>query len=450
MRLVRLFLVLLFARASAQAAALDAIASADRLERSLLVAAVLERNPSIEAARQAWRAAAEVPARASALDDPMVSYAIAPLSVGSAAVDFGQELEVAQPLPYPGKRRLRGGVAAAEAEALLADLGELRSELARRASILHADYVLVHEALRINAEHVELLESLLRVATDRYVAGLASQQDPLQAESELAHLLHDEVVLRSERAVLATRINTLLRRPPDAALPPPEVSSPDIEASGEAGLHLDADLADSPGHEDEALASRPELRAREASTRARQAELELARLSRRPDFAVISSYSSMWSDGEHRFMAGGSVTLPIRRSRVRAEVAEAEARLARALSERAAMEDQVRGEVHESAERLRESHQVLDLYASRLLPVARDLVEAALAGFRAGKNDFLALIEAERNLRRVELDRERALAYLARNRVELERALGRGGEPADAASANETTSERSEPSGEEP
>ncbi|HVR28984.1 MAG TPA: TolC family protein, partial [Thermoanaerobaculia bacterium] len=131
----------------------DVIRSAERLERSVLVAAVLERNPSIEAARQAWRAAVERPAQAAALDDPMVSYGLAPLSIGSAAVRFGQELEVAQPLPYRGKRRLRGSIAAAEAEGLLAGLGELRLELARRAAILHADYVLVHEALRINAEH---------------------------------------------------------------------------------------------------------------------------------------------------------------------------------------------------------------------------------------------------------------------------------------------------------
>ncbi|HVR27899.1 MAG TPA: TolC family protein, partial [Thermoanaerobaculia bacterium] len=348
-----------------------------------------------------------------------------------------------------------GSIAAAEAEGLLAGLGELRLELARRAAILHADYVLVHEALRINAEHADLLQDLLRVATDRYVAGLASQQDPLHAESELAHRMHDDVVLRTERAVVASRINSLLHRPPDAVLPPPAAEEPAL-AESELGvgsaLHGAAQAEVAPigaaEHEQEALASRPELRAREASTRAREAELELARLSGRPDFGVMSSYSSMWAEREHRYMVGGSVSLPIRRSRVRAGIAEAEARLAQARSERTAMEDEVRREVRESMERLRESHHVLELYESRLRPVARDRVDAALAGFQASKNDFLALIEAERNLRDVELGYQRARAGLAREQVELERALGRG--VAAAETSNETASGRSEASGDEP
>lgn len=398
---------------SAQVAAPDSLADAAELDRAGLVAAVLERNPSLVAARQALRAAALRPIQVSALDDLMVSYGVAPRSIG-ADVDFGQELEVGQRLPYPGKRRLRAKAAAADADAAGADADSLALELASRAVMLFDDYYLIERAREINAEHVALVDDLKQVATARYAAGLASQQDPLQAESELAHLIHDGIELRSERQVVRSAINALLHRGPDAPLAePPRELEPPAAPAGEALL------------EAEALGSRPELKAGAAAVLSREAELELARLTGRPDFGVMAAYNSMWSDGEHRLMVGGSVSVPVWRARVRAGVAEAEARLQQARSELAALEDEVRHEVRQASERRREAHHILELFRSRLLPPALDQVQAALAGFTTGTNDFLALIEAERNLRRVKLDYHETLAKLDREQALLELAVGR-------------------------
>jgi outer membrane protein TolC len=65
------------------------------------------------------------------------------------------------------------------------------------------------------------------------------------------------------------------------------------------------------------------------------------------------------------------------------------------------------------------------LFEERLVPVARDQVDAARAGFIASRNDFVAVISAEKNLRSVELDYQMARATFDRRRAELDRALGR-------------------------
>jgi outer membrane protein TolC len=80
--------------------------------------------------------------------------------------------------------------------------------------------------------------------------------------------------------------------------------------------------------------------------------------------------------------------------------------------------------VETAAERLSEAHHLLGIVASRLLPAARDRVVAARAGFAAGRNDFDALIEAERSLRDAELEHEEALAEVSRRHAELSRATG--------------------------
>lgn len=388
------------------------------LDREELIAAVLARNPGVEAARQAWRAAREQLPQARSLDDPMAGYSLAPLSIGSNDVDFGHELRLSQRLPYPGTLRLRGDVVTAEAAAAEQRIEVVRQQLAELASGLFDRYWLTARSLEITAVHRRLLEDFQRVATSRYATGLAPQQAPIQAEVEAAHLLHREVVLRSEQRTVAARINALLRRDPGAPLPPPpaELGRPAPPEPPEARAA--------------AAAGRPEVRAQRAEIEARRAGVDLEKLGFYPGFEVMTSYSSMWNMTEHRWMVGVGVNLPVRRQRIRAAVAEAEARLAADESELARLEDEVREAVEVAALALDEALHVVHLYENRVLPAARDQVAAARAGFETGANTMLALIDAERSLRTAELDVHQAVAEAFSRRAELDRALGRTPSPA--------------------
>ena len=403
------------AAASAQAEA-EPVLPGPRLERDALVQAVLDRNPTLQAARHAWQAAFERIPQATSLDDPTLSYSFAPLSVASGDARYGQVARLAQRLPFPGTLRLRGEVACAEAEAARYGVDAARLSLAYIAALLFADYYYVERSVEINEEHVSLLEGFKRIATARYAAGVAAQQDPLQAEVELAHLIHRRVVLAADHDVLVAQINALLHRRPEAPLPPAPAT---LRRPGPGG---DADPA---ALQEEAVRRRPELGAAAAEIEAREAAVDLRELGFRPGFEVMSSYNSMWGTGDHRWMVGLGIRLPLRRSRIRASVAEAEARLDQARSERERLEDEVRSEAQQAHARIGEARHVVELHVSRLLPAARDQVQAALSGFRAGRNSFLAVIEAERNQRTTRLGLEAALADHDRARARLDRALGR-------------------------
>jgi outer membrane protein TolC len=384
------------------------------LERQSLVSAVLQRNPNLEAMRQAWQAAQQREPQARALEDPMLSYGLAPLSIGSDRVNLGQEVRLSQRFPYPGTLRLRGEVARAEADEAGQAVEAERLRLALTAAQLFDDYALLDRALEINEQHVQLVAEFQRVATGRYAAGLVPQQDPLQAEVESAHLARRQIVLRTNRDVVKAQINALLHRAPDAPLPTPAaLAVPTGELPELAAL------------ETEAVARRPEVAQREAAVRAREAEVGLKKLEGRPAFEAMASYNSMWMDGQHRLMVGVGVNLPVWRKRVRAGVAEAEARLAQARSERTAAEDEVRSGLRQAYDRLQELRRSLDLYESRLLPATRDQVRAALAAFETGQTSFLSVIEAERNQRTAEMDFAEVLRDHARARAELDRAAGR-------------------------
>jgi outer membrane protein TolC len=123
-------------------------------------------------------------------------------------------------------------------------------------------------------------------------------------------------------------------------------------------------------------------------------------------------------------MVGVSVNIPIYLGKRRAAVDEAQASALRATLEQKALEDDIRVEVEKARQRLIEAMHVVHLHRTRLIPAARDQVAAARAGFETGRNSFLAVIEAEKNLRSVELRVEGALAAVQRREAELQRALG--------------------------
>lgn len=409
--LVLICLALQAIPAAAQEA--DLFSGTTVLERDALLAAVAARNPDLQAARQAWEAAQARAPQERALDNPMVLYGLAPLSVASDEVPFGHSIEVRQPLPWPGRRQARGAVAEAEAEAALQDSRELLLQLTAEASRMYDDWYLVHRALEVNDQHRGLLETFRDVAAARYAAGLAPQQDPIQAEVEAAKLLQEREDLEAERRVTRARLNALLHRRPELELPPPPARLPEPAPLDRAPADL----------QEAAVTARPELAGLDAMIRVREAGRALARLEDRPDLEVMGSYNSMWMDAEHRWMAGVAVGLPLRKEKIAAARTEAETRLAAARTEREAAETRIRAEVQEAADRYAAALRQLALHRDRVLPATRDQIRAARAGFESG-GSFLALIEAERNLRDAELREHTILTEIWRRRAALERAVG--------------------------
>lgn len=386
------------------------------LERGAYVRSVLRRNPSLESARQGWRAAIARIRGAAALDDPAVSMNVAPLSIGSSTARFGWDATVSQRVPWPGKLGLDEAVARAEADAARSDFEATRRELALTASLLFDDYFALVWSIEINQHHVALMRSMQAAATAQYESGRGSAQDPLQAEFELTHMEHDTVILASQRDVTVAQMNELLHRAPEAPLPPPprELSVPASPDAGTTG-RLEA----------EAVEHRPDVVAARAHVRAEQARAARGSRESFPDFTISTSYSSMWDLPEHRWMVGLGVNLPVQTGRRGAMVDEADAMRARYEAEVARLTDAARTQVVVAAKRLEEAGHVLVLMDQHLLPVARDEVDAARAAFVSSHAPFVAVVDAEKNLRGVELDRQTALADCDRRRAELDRALGR-------------------------
>ncbi len=292
----------------------DPLAGQSELSAESLVTEVELRNPSLEAASAAWRAAAERYPQAISLDDPMFGFALSPGGVGRED-NGGWMVEASQKIPWSGKRALRGNAASAEADAAQADVGEARLMLDEAAKMALADYYAAVREEEVNRTTATLLKQFRQIAKSKYEVNQATEQDVFQADVELADLESRRGELLRDRQVAAARINTLLHREVDYPLPPPpsQVETadalPGVEALRQAALQC-----------------RPDLAALLARVRMEEANLELANREYWPDLEVMAKYDA-FMPVDIRPEVGLNINVPLRQQRRDAAAAEAAAKL---------------------------------------------------------------------------------------------------------------------------
>lgn len=390
------------------------VTNRDRLTLDELVAEVHERNPSLQAMYAAWEAASQKYPQVIALDDPTLMYMVAPQSYASSSpTPNSWAIQVSQKFPGPGKRGWRGEMAAWESHAAGWDAETTQRQLTAATKLAYFDFVLVYEQLRLNNASLKLLQEVHDLAKAKFENSLAPQQDLLQAEVELSGRKLREVELEQMRRVAAGRINTLLHRPVDAALPPP--------------AKQDDDRIDLPPVDDLtriALEQHPDLAAKAARLASEQAAVELAAKEFWPDVELFVRHDTFWFDREQRTSLGFSLNLPVQRERRRAAVSEAVARVNQKCHELQSQTDQVRFEVQSAVAKLNESQQSLEIYRQQILDSAERNVSAARAAYEANTAGLLPLVEAQRQLIDFREKEAAAAAESHRRWAELERVVG--------------------------
>src|SRR5581483_3525616 len=98
------------------------VRAAEPIKLNDLIREALARSPEVLAAQKKYQAARQRPSQESSLPDPMLSVGYASNGGPLPGQGLGTQptsnigLMVSQEIPYPGKRKLRGDIAAKEAD----------------------------------------------------------------------------------------------------------------------------------------------------------------------------------------------------------------------------------------------------------------------------------------------------------------------------------------------
>jgi outer membrane protein TolC len=359
----------------------------------MLVAEALENNPEIRAALREREAAAQRVSPAEALDDPVLEAGV--INAPLASSPFNREdmtmkmIGLSQRLPFPGKRGLRGAIAARDAESISHGYQETVNRVIRDIKIAYFDLGLTLERIRLIEKNKLIVEDLLHLAVDHYQAGMGSQADALKAQTQVSRILDELLKLARERPVVEAELVRTLGRGANAAVPVPE--PPQLQAE-----HLDLESL-----RDIALAQRPQLLALQSMVEGNKKALELARKNYYPDFDLRLAYGQRDNmlDGSRRpdmVTLTVAVNLPVwRENKLAPRVAEAAARRDQAQSMFEAQRNEVAASLRQQMAIAEQSLKSAHLYQTTILPQARLTVESALSAYRVNRVDFLTLLDSQ-------------------------------------------------------
>src|SRR5262249_54453374 len=145
----------------------------------------------IRAAHERATAAAAVPGRVRALDDPTFSYEVwnAPNPVRVDRAD-NNIVRLSQKVPFPGKRALAGEVAAREADMARSEGTGVELDVAAAVKRGYYELWAAHQLRDVYGRERGLVERFARIAEQKYGVGEVAQSDVLRAQVELTHFIN--------------------------------------------------------------------------------------------------------------------------------------------------------------------------------------------------------------------------------------------------------------------
>jgi outer membrane protein, heavy metal efflux system len=356
---------------------------------SALLEEASQSNPDILAARQAWRAATQVPSQVSTLPDPQVT--VQHLSVGSprpfagysnsdfAYIGFG----VSQDLPYPGKLKLKGEAAGRDAAISRQKLESVRRSVLQRVKEAYFQLASVQELLNVLDRNDKLLEQIEKIADARYRVGQGNQQDVLKAQIERTKLLRQTTQERAMADTQQALLRKLLNRGPGSVAITAESMVETPVNSGVEDLLANIRTAN------------PDVAGQKEVINRQSLQVEMARKDRYPDFSVQYMWQHTAEQFRDYYMASFSARIPIYRSRkLNPEMTQAVEELNMSTREYESQVQSAFFDVRSQYIAAQTASEILKIYREGLIPQALASYQSGLVAYQSGRLDFETLVAA--------------------------------------------------------
>jgi outer membrane protein TolC len=347
-------------------------------------------QPRVEAAYYDWLASIERITQARSFPDPQLAFQ---MDIQRVVTSIMPGLMGA--FPWPDKLRVGANVASAESQSKYFAFQSAVLDSAFAVKRVSFQLRLLQEKIRVNRETLKLLNGLEELARSQNEVGKVTLQDVLRAQIEQDRLTNEIANLEDSRAPLIAQFKAALGMRSDEPDPP----VPARWESTPVDLTSDKILA-------AAVAQNNRLKSLEAEVRAAETSINLARQSRLPDFSLGFMADVKMNPTLYRFPGNpGTMSFPIWRDKIAAQIAEAQANKHSAEARLSAEQIGLTADFADRSFRYREATRNFELLEKHLLPKARQSVEVARSGYLGGQIDFFNLTDAERTLLGFELDK---------------------------------------------
>lgn len=394
----------------------------DQSDLSILINTAVHQNPRLMRIHREYQAAAARSQYVDKLPDPKLGANIFGNPIETAAGSQQANMSLSQTIPWLARLDAQQQQACFEAFAIRAEYAAERLRVIAGVRIGWYRLYVIDKQIETTEANQQLLESLIDVANARIATGKASQGDVLLGTLELSKLEERLLTFHKQRRAVEAEINRLAGRPVEISI----LAATELPLSV---IALDANTV----HQI-ALESQPEIEAARLRTQATRWGVEVARLSRRPEFMLSANYfitdnnrpaSSVVNVGEDPWSLGVQMSLPIWRDKYDAMQNEAGWKHQAAHSSVDDLADRYDAMILDLMAEAQRAIETANLYTETILPQARQTLSADQESYSNGNVEFDRVIKDYSNLLTLELGYHQAIGELAIANAHIQQAAGR-------------------------
>ena len=393
---------------------------AETLELPRLIQVAIERSPKVSAAKARWQATIEQYPQVTALPDPMFMYGYYMRSVETRVGPQRHRVSFSQAFPYPGTLDAAGEVVKKAIDIERVKHEQVICDLIVGLKLSYHELAYLQRAVELTRQNHELVASILAIATTRYAEGKITLNDVLKAQSQLAQLEYDLVLLEELQRVEQASIKGMLSMPSATSL------GMTVPIPYEP---LDVGVADI---EKQALAKRQELQIAALSIEKATEGIALAELQTKPmlkfDLMTIETGKALMlgapDSGKNPFSIGVGVTIPWSSLKNSSKVREAQQNREVVTANKLSLEDETKVALRKVYFRLENARRLVELYETTLIPQAAAAVEVAETWHQEGPKSIAGFLETQSVWLNFNLARLRAIADYQQNVARLEQLVG--------------------------
>ena len=418
--IIKVRLLLLAAAFMCLASTVFAQAAGGDTTLATLIDDALAGNPTLLAAKDRQLSAGYKIEAAGALADPVVSFAFSNYPVDSFKSDetpmTGNEVRLAQKLPYPGKRNTKREIAVQEELWQQGVYDDARLELVMNVKNAYYRLYAIDRTITTVKSNLALLDNLSRLAETRYQVGKGTQANVLKVHLERTRQRDRLIQLEQKRISVRGDLNRLANRPiAGEIVTPSAVEIMPLEMSLET-LKVDSER------------NRPLFSAWQARVDQAKKQRKLAQLDFKPDVTLWAGYrfrdDDLADQGTDFASAGISFNLPINRSRRAATVSATESAVSQTYNQFADFRSRVAYAIDDAYNDAAHNYDLYQLYRTGMVPQSRQVYAAVLSAYQVGKADFPDLLNALLTRDRFETELHRLVSEYLQAVARLEAASG--------------------------
>lgn len=386
----------------------------DEISLLKLEAIAFERNPGLKAAKAKWKAVIERHPQVTALDDPEIG-----IDTWNIPTDFnlGQTRNtiywIAQKFPFPGTLKIKGDIVSEDVKVARTRFEIATRELLAELKVGYHELLYMDKAIDIIRNNKKLAEHLAKISATEYSKNATTLNDVLKAQSQLAQLDNDLILLIELRLNEVAHINTLLDLPPaqpigkprDVRFVPFNIELKrlyEMVREYQQELHINGFEIEKSRH-----------------------KIRLAEKKYYPDFRT--SFKWFENNGINLDQGLGifvGINVPIWMGKNRARVSEAENNLQALEYEKKDLENRAFADINKIYFKIQNSGRLVRLYQKSLIPQALQSLDIAETWYKQNKGSFAGLLEARSTWLNFQLAYQRGLADYFQHIAGMEKLIG--------------------------